>query len=132
MVKDTAAPKLSKVAFLRKTLRRGKRTSLLFRLSEPAGLSIRVERLVPGLRRGKSCVAPTAKLRRAKAKRCTRAVKVATLTRGGGLSGLNSTSFDAKAGKKALKPGSYRAVLVAADAAGNRSTARTAALRVVK
>jgi hypothetical protein len=32
---------------------------------------------------------------------------------------------------KALKPGTYRAVLTAADAAGNRSKARTAGLRVV-
>jgi Ca2+-binding RTX toxin-like protein len=131
VAKDTTAPKLSKVAFLRKTLKRGKRTNLLYRLSEPAGLSIRLERVLPGLRRGKRCVAPTTKLRRAKAKRCTRAAKVATLTRGGGLAGLNSTSFDAKAGKKGLKPGSYRAVLVAADAAGNTSARRTAALRVV-
>jgi hypothetical protein len=82
--KDTVAPALSKVAFLRKSLRRGKRTNLLFRLSEAAGLSIRLERLVPGLRKGKSCAAPTTKLRRAKAKRCTRAVKVTTLTRPAG------------------------------------------------
>jgi virginiamycin B lyase len=99
---------------------------------EAAGLNVRLERVLPGRRSGKRCVAPTKGLTRARAKRCTSTVKVTTFTRGGGLSGLNSTSFDAKAGEKALKPGSYRAVLTAADAADDRSTATTAALRVVK
>jgi len=39
------------------------------------------------------------------------------------------TSFDAKAGKKALNPGRYPRCSSRADAAGIRSTARTASLR---
>src|SRR5262249_21879487 len=42
-------------------------TSFRFRLSAPAGVQITFTRTAPGLRRGRSCVAPSRKLKRAHA-----------------------------------------------------------------
>ena len=52
--------------------------------------------------------------------------------RGTSVAGANALPFSGRIGRKALKPGSYRAVLVAVDAAGNRSAAKTIAFKVVK
>ena len=70
---------------------------------------------------------PTA--RRARAKHCTRRRTVGTLSRTA-TAGANSTRFSGRIGKRALRPGSYRAVIRATDAAGNRSTPETARFRL--
>ena len=44
--------------------------------------------------------------------------------------GANTIRFSGRIGKRALRPGSYRAVIRATDAAGNRSRPRTVGLRV--
>jgi hypothetical protein len=66
-----------------------------------------------------------------KRKRCVRFVGVGTLTRGG-MAGANRVPFSGRLGTKALRPGRYRAVIVAADAAGNRSAKAKAAFRVLR
>lgn len=47
-----------------------------------------------------------------------------------GAKGANSIRFSGRIGKRALRPGRYRAAIVAIDAAGNRSALRTTAFRV--
>jgi CSLREA domain-containing protein len=46
--------------------------------------------------------------------------------------GANKKAFSGRIGRKALRPGTYRATLVARDAAGNRSKPRRLSLRVVR
>ena len=46
--------------------------------------------------------------------------------------GANRKRFSGRIGRGVLSPGSYRATLVARDAAGNPSTARRLTFRVVR
>jgi hypothetical protein len=141
---DSVAPVLDRVALSAKRFRVGKAatataaaakkktpvgTRFSWRLSEPARVTLRIERATSGRRKGRSCVKPTKKLR--KAKRCTRWLRAGTLTRQSA-AGTTKLAFSGRIGKKALKPGSYRAVVSAVDAAGNASAKRTIAFRVVK
>jgi hypothetical protein len=144
-VADTLAPTLDQVAISRKKFRAGagatavaararaKRTPagtrFKWRLSEPATVTLRIERGSAGRRKGSRCVKPTRKLR--KAKKCTRWTRVGTLTRTAAL-GAGGTAFSGRIGKKKLAAGSYRALVSAKDAAGNPSRARTLAFTIVK
>ncbi len=106
-------------------------TSFHFTLSVSAKVEIAIERLVPGLRRGHACVAPTAKLRRGHAKHCVRSIAVGTLTRSGEPAGADSIAFSGRLGHRPLHPGVYRAVLGASNA-GGRSTPLTLKFTVVR
>jgi DNA-binding beta-propeller fold protein YncE len=105
-------------------------TVFRFTLSAAAKLLIVITRPAAGLRHGHSCVPPSLKLRRAHAKRCTRTVTVGTLTRSHEPQGADRVAFSGRIGHRALAPGSYHAVLTAADA-GGRSNAVTLAFTVV-
>jgi hypothetical protein len=96
-------------------------------LSEPARAVIAVQRTLAGRRKGARCVAPTAALRHAKS--CTRVVSRGSLTRTS-RAGRNRVAFTGRLTRKALAAGRYRAVLTAADAAGNRSKAQTIAFAI--
>ena len=63
------------------------------------------------------------------AQRCFRYTTVGTLRRSGA-KGLNRIRFTGRIGKHALRPGSYRAVISATDAASNRSAPHRARFRV--
>ena len=102
-------------------------TRFRYVLSEPARVTLKVQRALPGRRAGGRCVRPSARLRQAQ--RCTRYVSVGTLRRTGA-KGANSIRFTGRIGKRALRPGRYRAVIAATDAAGNRSALRTARFRM--
>jgi hypothetical protein len=106
-------------------------TSFRFTLSEAAKLKVLFERLAAGLRSGKHCLAPSAKLRRVHAKRCTRTLTVGTLTRAVEAAGADSLSFSGRIGRRPLAPGSYKAVLTA-SAGGLSSTPVTLSLTVVR
>ena len=56
---------------------------------------------------------------------------VATLTRSG-RAGVNLTRFTGRIGKRALRPGRYRARITAIDTAANRSAPRTTRFRVAR
>ncbi len=88
-------------------------TKFRFTLSAPAKLRIAITRSLPGLRHGHSCVAPSARLRRAHAKRCTRTLAVGTLTRAHEANGAGSIVFSGRIGRRALHAGTYRATLTA-------------------
>jgi uncharacterized delta-60 repeat protein len=103
-------------------------TTFRYRLSEAARVTIRLERALPGVRRGKRCVKPT---RRRHGKRCTRFKRVGRLVRESP-KGRSRVPFNGRIKRRALRRGKYRAVLRAVDAAGNKSAARKLNFRVVR
>ena len=104
-------------------------TKFRYRLSEAARVSFRIERKTKGRRVAGRCRKATAKNRARKA--CVRFVRVGSLAQRG-KAGLNTKRFAGKVGARRLKPGRYRAVVTARDAAGNRSKPRKVAFRVVR
>lgn len=93
-------------------------TSFHFTLSAAAKLQVVITRPAPGLRHGRSCLKPTAKLEREHAKHCTRTLSIATLTRANEPAGADSVHFSGRIGHTALSPRAYTAVLGASDADG--------------
>ena len=106
-------------------------TSVHFTLSAAARLQIAITRSAPGLRHGHSCLAPSAKLKRAHAKRCTRTLTLGTLIRASEPEGADSFAFSGRIGHRALSPGAYHAVLSASNA-GGRSKPVTLSFTVVR
>jgi hypothetical protein len=106
-------------------------TTIRFTLSEAARVTLTVQRRANGLRSGRRCLAPSAKLRRAKAKRCSRFAAAGTLARGG-RSGANAIAFSGRIGRRALPVGRYRLTATAVDGAGNRAAALSTAFTVVR
>jgi hypothetical protein len=114
-----------------KRRRAPKGTAFRYTLSESASVRIAIERKTPGLRSGKRCLKPTARLRRRKARRCTRYAAAGALTRAAE-TGANRTPFSGRIGRRALRPGRYRATITATDAAGNVSAPRKASFTIVR
>jgi hypothetical protein len=102
-------------------------TRITLGLSENARVTIRIERLLPGVRVRRNCLAPRLGRR---GTRCTRAILAGTLTRAL-RRGSTRVPFSGRIGRRALPAGSYRAVLRATDAAGNNSRTRTLGFTVV-
>jgi hypothetical protein len=114
--------------------RRVKRgTRFRYTLSEPARVTITIERVLPGRVRGRGarrkCVKPTARNR--SARRCKRYRRVTRLV-AEEQAGRQSTAFSGRVRGRALRRGRYRARLVATDALGARSAERRLALRIVR
>jgi len=112
-----------------KTKKHKKGTTFRYTLSEAATVKIAISQRLAGRRKGKRCVAPTRKLR--KAKKCTRVAARGTLTRTS-RQGKNSVAFSGRIGSRKLSPGSYQATLTATDAAKNTSRGKTITFRIVK
>ena len=93
-------------------------TAFRFTLSERGRVAIRIDRLLPGRRVGRLCLAAT-RARRFRP-RCTRLVLQGTLRRTP-RAGRTSTPFTGRIGRRALAPGRYRATVRATDTAGNVS-----------
>jgi hypothetical protein len=110
--------------------RRKRGTTFVFSSSEPGRATLSFSRARPGRRRGKRCVKPTRKNRRAK--RCTRYVAIRPALTRTVAAGPTAVPFSGRIGTKALRPGRYRARLVVTDAAGNRSTPRLVKFRIVR
>jgi hypothetical protein len=85
------------------------RTRFRYTLSEAAQVRLRIQRALAGHH--------------------GRYRTVRTLARTG-IKGLNRIKFARRIGKRSLRPGRYRAVIAATDAAGNRSTLRRTSFRV--
>jgi Tol biopolymer transport system component len=139
---DTTAPVVTRLAMTNRrfavakghtaaTAKKAKKgTAFRFTLSESATTRIVIARKSAGRRKGKRCVKPTAKLR--KARRCTRFITAATLRRSKTRQGANKVAYSGRIEKRSLPPGSYRATLTATDPAGNRSVARSISFKVVR
>jgi uncharacterized delta-60 repeat protein len=102
-------------------------TTIRTTLSEPATETFTIEKSERGVTSKGKCVAPSRKL---KGKACTRFVRKGVLTRKG-RQGSNSLAFSGRIGKKALATGAYRVLVVAVDAAKNRSKTVTSTFTVV-
>lgn len=108
--------------------RRGAR--LTMRLSEPARVTFRVQRLARGRRHGKGCVAP----RRADrgARRCTRRIRVRGRFRATAGEGRTRLTFTGRVAGKALRRGRYRLLGRAKTRSGDRSPRAVARFRIVR
>ena len=104
-------------------------TVFRFSLTEAASARIEIQRARPGRRSRGRCRKPSARLRARR--RCTRWVRVGALGRQAAAGGTR-VPFSGRLRRRALRLGRYRAVLVATDAAGNRSRARRVGFRVVR
>jgi hypothetical protein len=125
---DRTAPVISGLSLLRRTfavaaqrrravrVRRG--TSVRFRLSEAASVTLTVTRTIRGHRSGSRCVArkPPGRTRA----RCTLRRRVGDAL-AAGRQGSNSVPFKGRVAGRPLARGSYRLSLVAVDSDGNRS-----------
>lgn len=106
-------------------------TTFRFALDRTASVKIAFARPASGLRAGRRCVKPSRRLRRARARRCTRLVAIRpTLTRAG-RAGANAVPFSGRIGRRALAPGSYRATFTATASgrAGAPSSVRFVVVR---
>jgi hypothetical protein len=140
-VADTLAPKvlafgMTKRAFAvgparaaRASRRPPRGTVFRVKLSERATARIAIQRARPGRRARGRCRKPSARL--SGRPKCTRWTRLGTL-RTKLPAGSRRVPFSGRLGRRALRPGQHRAVLVAVDAAGNRSRPRAVGFRVVR
>lgn len=122
-----AATPLDGVTAGRTRPRPARGTTISFSLDGGASVTVALQRVAAGRRVGSRCAAPR---RGSRGRRCTRLLAAGTLRRAGH-AGANAISFSGRVGRRALAPGSYRATVVAATAAG-RSRAGIAAFTVVR
>jgi hypothetical protein len=123
------APALSKLKLSQASFRKGKSTTISFRLSEPAKVTLSFERKLDGRRVHGECVKP------AKGKRpnCTRYSRLRTVMTFQGKAGSNSLSFRGRLSRsKVLALGRYRLTLVATDASGKRSAGARVSFKLME
>jgi hypothetical protein len=105
-------------------------TRFSFGLNESAGVTLAFEQNVRGRRSHGRCVAQTKKNRTGKA--CSRVVTRGTL-RVTGHAGLDRVAFQGRVSPTGtLKPGRYKVVVAAANAAGQRSPSSALSFTIVK
>lgn len=104
--------------------------TLTVTLSEPAALRLSIVRRLPGRRVGGHCVAKKATNRRRPA--CTRSGAASTLRLRGLAAGSNRRHFAGRISGRALTRGTYQAIGIATDDAGNHSAARTISFAIVR
>lgn len=101
-----------------------------YRLSEPAVVSLRDERAVPGRRVRGRCVKP--KRSNLGARRCRRYVLLRGGSRHQGKRGRNRFKYTGRLYGRKLAPGSYRLRAIAKDPAGNKSRTKRARFRILR
>jgi hypothetical protein len=97
---------VARAATARTAVRRG--STVRFALSEPAAVTLRIERLAGGRRRAAATLRRSAR------------------------AGANRVRFSGRIGRRALRRGRYRLTVRAIDGAGNRSAARRAVFHIVR
>ncbi|HEX7298611.1 MAG TPA: right-handed parallel beta-helix repeat-containing protein [Solirubrobacteraceae bacterium] len=103
-------------------------TTIRFTLSKRATVKIDMARKLRGRRSGGRCVKGTRKL--AKRRACTRYLGRGRLVRSKQQRGQRTVAFSGRIAGKSLAAGTYRATIVAVDAAGRRSAPKTASFRI--
>ena len=126
---DKVKPVLSLLRVLPGLFHRNKGATIGFRLSEAAMVTLRVDRVLRGVRRHGSCVV---RKRRGRGKPCTRYVPVPGSFRQTAAEGPNTFHFDARVGGRLLFPGPYRLRASPRDNAGNVGKTAVAAFRVLR
>ncbi|HEX8207958.1 MAG TPA: hypothetical protein VF587_17975 [Solirubrobacteraceae bacterium] len=138
---DTVAPALTGVSLTNRVfaVARGRTpvaaaakrgTRVRYSLSEPATVTFAFSRARAGRRVGGRCRKATRSNRRRK--RCTRFVRAGRTIRRTSPVGRSTLRFTGRIGRRALRRGRYRMAVRAADAAGNRSSARRVRFRIVR
>jgi hypothetical protein len=113
-----------------KRVKRG--TRFTYRLSEPAEVSITIERRLRGRKVRRAGTTRCVKARPGRAKpRCFRFIRTAALN-AGEQAGRQFTFFSGRSRGRPLKPGRYRARLRAVDSAGQKSQTRQVSFRIVR
>ena len=126
---DTKGKAETPVAAATKPKPAKKGTTFQFKLNEAARVLYTIELAGSGRSVKGKCVKPSKSNR--KAKKCTRFTRVGRFAQNG-VAGANSHKFSGKIGKTTLKPGTYRATLVAKDSGGRISKATVLAFKIVK
>jgi PKD repeat protein len=124
---QTSTPLSGQTASRRRSKRHPRGTTFSFALDQIAAVAVKIEREDSGRRVGHTCKASSKRLRHRP--KCTRYSTVATLARQGH-AGINRVGFTGRIRGGALKPGRYRAVFTATDAAGT-SAPRTITFTIV-
>lgn len=107
-----------------------KGTKVRFRVSKRATVRIAIARRLAGRRAHHRCVRPSRRL--AHRRHCTRRVRLGRLVYHRQTRGRHRHVFHGRMRHRALKPGRYRATLVAVDRRHHHSRPRTARFRVVR
>jgi len=105
-------------------------TRISLTLSEDATVTFRVARVASGRRVGGRCVRPTARNR--SRPRCERSVLLSGRIVRKLASGTSRLRYRGRLRNSALRPGRYRLLVRARDAAGNLSSRRRVAFRIVR
>jgi hypothetical protein len=111
------------------TARAKKGTSFRYTLSENARVVVTIERATTGRKAGGKCLKQTRPNR--KRRPCTLYVPAGRFATQSP-AGADRHAFSGKIGRKSLKPGSYRATLVATDASGNLGLPKRLSFKIVK
>lgn len=136
---DAVRPVVSRLVLRPKSFRAAARggsvaaaigTRVGYRLSEPARTRFTVERATTGRRVGRRCVKRNR--RNAGRRQCRRYERQRGSFADSGERGTNSFRFTGRLRRHALRPGRYRLVAVATDAAGNRSAPKRTSFRIVR
>jgi hypothetical protein len=94
-------------------------TAVRFTVSEPSTITVTITRVLPGLvRHGHGCVPPRSTAETVHARRCDRAVTVASSVHSVAAAGYGSIRLGGLPGHDGLPPGSYLATLTAHNANG--------------
>ena len=126
---DITAPSVTALSLVPRKLRPRGSATFRWQQSEPGTVSIAVEQVAGGRKVGRKCRKPSRRLR--KRPYCVRLVAMGSVS-AKGVSGANAFKFTGRIGGRTLKPGKYRAALVARDAAGNGSVPRRVSFTVVR
>jgi CSLREA domain-containing protein len=126
---DKIKPVMSLLRVLPGLFHRARGATLSFKLSEPATITFRVDRVLRGVKRRGNCVV---RKRRARGKPCTRYVQVPGTFTLAGAEGPNTLHFDGHVGGRLLFPGAYRLRASPRDNAGNVGKTVVAAFRVLR
>ena len=125
---DVVAPAITALAVAPATFRAAKGATILYTVSEQSALVFRVERRVAGRKSKGRCVKP--RKRNRGHRRCKRFVRLKGSFSHAGPEGANAFRFDGKLNGKRLRPGRYRIVAVANDAAGNKGKPKRASFTI--
>lgn len=125
---DRTRPSLGRLRLSRAAFRTA--TKVSFSLSEPSSVRFTVKRRATGRKVNKKCV--SAKRSNRKSKACARYLKVRGSFSVSGKAGKNTFIFRGRVARNALRSGRYRLDGRATDHAGNRSSLRRAAFKIVR
>ncbi len=117
-----AKQRTARIAAKRKRRKAPAGTTFRFTLNVRANVTIRIHRQLGGRKVGRACRKPAPRLRGRK--RCKRYVLAGGLSRRGLAAGRRSVKFSGRIGKRALKPGRYRATLYAANSSGRSKSVK--------